>query len=47
MRFIQNETQYYLYAGAYTMFNTHEIACISGLAAAHHLELIIHLKMIG
>ena len=37
MRFIQRENPHVLYAGAYTMFNTHEIACISGLAAAHRL----------
>lgn len=37
MRFIQKENPTIFYAGAYTMFNTHEIACISGLAAAHEL----------
>ncbi|CAF4654375.1 unnamed protein product, partial [Rotaria sp. Silwood2] len=37
IRFIQEENSNILYAGAYTMFNTHEIACISGLAAAHEL----------
>jgi predicted NAD/FAD-binding protein len=37
MRFIQKENRNILFAGAYTMFNTHEIACISGLAAAHQL----------
>jgi predicted NAD/FAD-binding protein len=37
MRFVQNEHRQRLFAGAYTMFNTHEIACISGLAAAHRL----------
>ncbi len=37
MRFIQKENRDFLFAGAYTMFNTHEIACISGLAAAHQL----------
>ncbi|CAF4600680.1 unnamed protein product [Rotaria sp. Silwood1] len=37
MRFIQKENPNILYAGAYTMLNTHEIACISGLAAAHEL----------
>lgn len=37
MRFIQRENPQIFYAGAYTMFNTHEIACISGLAAAHQL----------
>jgi predicted NAD/FAD-binding protein len=37
MRFIQKENRNILFAGAYTMFNTHEIACISGLAAAHKL----------
>ena len=37
MRFMQRENPHVLYAGAYTMFNTHEIACISGLAAAHRL----------
>ncbi|CAF0803691.1 unnamed protein product [Adineta ricciae] len=37
MRFLQQESPTTLFAGAYTMFNTHEIACISGLAAAHQL----------
>jgi predicted NAD/FAD-binding protein len=37
MRFVQQENSHFLFAGAYTMFNTHEIACISGLAAAHQL----------
>lgn len=37
MRFLQFDDPAVLYAGAYTMFNTHEIACISGLAAAHRL----------
>ncbi|CAF0982144.1 unnamed protein product [Rotaria sordida] len=37
IRFLQKENSNILYAGAYTMFNTHEIACISGLAAAHEL----------
>ncbi|UJR08567.1 hypothetical protein I4U23_012826 [Adineta vaga] len=37
MRFIQQDNQRILFAGAYTMFNTHEIACISGLAVAHQL----------
>lgn len=37
MRFIQKENRDYLFAGAYTMFNTHEITCISGLAVAHKL----------
>jgi hypothetical protein len=37
MRFVQQENPKFLFAGAYTMFNTHEIACISGLAAAHQL----------
>jgi predicted NAD/FAD-binding protein len=37
MRFVQQENPKFRFAGAYTMFNTHEIACISGLAAAHQL----------
>lgn len=37
MRFLQRENSTIFYAGAYTMFNTHEIACVSGLAAAHQL----------
>ncbi len=37
VRFIQEENEHLLFAGAYTMFNTHEIACVSGLAAAHQL----------
>ena len=37
MRFLQKDDPHYLYSGSYTMFNTHEIACISGLAAAHQL----------
>ncbi|CAF2045118.1 unnamed protein product [Rotaria magnacalcarata] len=37
MRFLQKENSTIFYAGAYTMFNTHEIACISGLTAAHEL----------
>lgn len=37
MRFVQKQDSHYIYAGAYTMFNTHEIACVSGLAAAHRL----------
>ena len=37
MRFVQREHAHTLFAGAYTMFNTHEIACVSGLAAAHQL----------
>ncbi|CAF3711647.1 unnamed protein product [Rotaria socialis] len=37
LRFLQKENPTIFYAGAYTMFSTHEIACISGLAAAHEL----------
>ena len=36
LRFVQNTKGCY-YAGAYTLFNTHELACVSGLSAAERL----------
>lgn len=37
IQFIQSIKQHTFYCGSYTMVNTHEIAVISGLAAAHRL----------
>ena len=37
VRFLQNPARHTYYAGSWTLVNTHEIAIISGLAAAHRL----------